>query len=462
MRPAALTIALLGAVLWAASGSGASAATEPSSSIASLLEQAEPGATVTVPAGVYHEQLVITRPVVLIGEGWPVIDGGGKGDVIRVKAPGVTIQGFEIRNSSTDVSDEPAGVRVSANNSVIRQNRISEVMYGIELQDSGGHLVQDNDIASIARFGPERRGHGVYLWHTTDNTIEGNRITTAKDGFFVGFSSRNLIEHNTVTSSRYGIHYMYAEDNEFNANLFDGNIAGGVLMYSTKINFTGNEFTGSRSPASGYALLFKDVDDVMVEGNLMHHNRLGIGMEGAPASPGKYVTLTGNLIAFNQVGIELTTTTAATFTNNSFMGNMEQVVARGGNVPEHNTWSVDGRGNYWDTYDGYDAGNDGIGDIPFKYDGSFDALVQENQALKAYAYTPARTALDLAARWFPAFRPEPRLVDEHPLMSPPVTLPSHTGAETRLVAAGVALVLLIVPLFAMRRVSSRFGRWPAC
>lgn len=462
MKRAVLTVAILGAAFLAASGSGASAASDPATSIAALIDQAPPGATITVPPGVYNEQLVITKPVVLIGDGWPVIDGGGKGDVVRVQAPGVTIQGFEIRNSNTEVSDEPAGIRVSADNSVIQHNRVHEVMYGIELENSGGHLVRDNDIASVARFGSERRGHGVYLWHTTDNKVEDNRITNAKDGFFVGFSSRNLIERNTVTDSRYGIHYMYADDNEFHANTFRDNIAGAVLMYSNKITLTGNEFAYSRSLASGYALLFKDVDDVTVKDNLMHHNRLGIGMEGAPASPQGFVTISGNLVAFNQIGIEMTTTTAATFVNNTFMGNMEQVVARGGNVPHHNTWSVDGRGNYWDTYDGYDAGNDGVGDIPFKYDGGFDALVQENQALKAYAYTPARTALDLAASWFPSFRPEPRLVDDHPLMSPSITLPAHTGTDTRAVAAAAALGLLVVPLFAMRRVSSRFGRWSAC
>lgn len=447
------------AVGWGATATGAA---DPAPSLQQLVSDALPGDTVTVPPGVYPGNLVIDKPLTLIGEGWPVVDGGGKGDVIRVTAPDVTIRGFVIQGSSEDVSDEPAGIRVSADRSVIESNRIHEVMYGIELQDSGGHIVRNNTVSSIARFAPERRGHGIYLWHTTDNLVEKNTVHGVKDGFFVGFSSRNRIDHNRVTGSRYGIHYMYADDNSFEHNTFTGNTAGGVLMYSREITFAGNEFANSRSDASGYGLLFKDVDNVLVKGNRIHHNRLGISMEGAPATPGYFVTLEDNLIGFNQVGIQLTTTTSATFTGNTFMGNLQQVVSRGGSIEHHNSWSRDGRGNYWDEYQGYDAGGDGRGDIPFQYDGGFDALVEGNDALKAYAYTPARTALDLATSWFPAFRPEVRLIDDHPLMSPTITLASGAGWTARAWAGAAGILLVLAPVLALRHAASRFGRWPTC
>ncbi len=456
-----LAAVALVAASWSA-GTSANSSTASATSITELIAQAQAGDTITVPAGIYHEHLIIDKPITLIGEGSPVIDGGGAGDVIRINAENVTIRGFVIQGSSTDVSDEPAGIRVAANNSRIEGNRIHNVLYGIELQDSGGHVVRGNSVSSIARFGPERRGHGIYLWHTSNNLVENNTIEDVKDGFFVGFSTGNKIESNRVTQSRYGIHYMYSNGNEFHNNVFRDNIAGGVLMYSSDITFTGNEFAYNKSVASGYGLLFKDVDNVMMSGNLIHHNRLGITMEGAPSSPAAFVTLKNNLIAFNQAGLELTTTTAATFTENTFTGNLEQVVSRGGSLQHHNTWSLDGRGNYWDEYQGYDANGDGIGDIAFGYDGSYDALVQENPALKAFAFTPARTALDLAGSWFPAFKPIPRLTDDHPLMSPSITLSADAGRDARLSAAIAALLLVAVPLAAMRGASMRFGRWSKC
>ena len=48
------------------------------------LAAAQPGDTIIVPAGVYPGPLTIDRPVILEGEGWPVIEGTGEGDVITV------------------------------------------------------------------------------------------------------------------------------------------------------------------------------------------------------------------------------------------------------------------------------------------------------------------------------------------------------------------------------------------
>lgn len=440
----------------------AHAAEQAPVSIADLIANAYPGDTIDVPAGTYLGQLVITKPVSLVGHGRPVIDGQGKGDVVDIRVPGVSLRGFIVQGSASAVSDEPAGIRVSADNAHLEDNELRDVLYGIVLQNSNGHTVRNNTIASMPQFGAERRGHGIYLWHTSDNLIEANAIRLAKDGLFVGFSSRNTILRNTVTESRYGIHYMYSDDNSFEKNRFYNDIAGGVLMYSSNITFSENEFSHNLSTASGYGLLFKDVDNVEVDRNLIHHNRLGITMEGAPHSPENFVTVKDNLIAYNQIGIEMATTTQVTFTGNSFLGNLEQVVPKGGDVAHQNVWSLDGRGNYWDEYTGYDASGDGIGDLPFSYDGGYDALVQQNPALKAFAYTPARTALDLAGSWFPAFKPEARLVDDHPLMSPSITLGGNVGREARIATIVAAFAMIAVPVAAMMAINRRFGRWSPC
>ncbi len=268
-------------------------------SIASLIAAASPGDTVIVPPGTYREQLVIDKQVTLIGEGRPVIDGGGTGDVVVITADGVTIRGFVIEGSGTNVSDEPTAVRLRGNNAVVEDNIIRNVLYGVTLIQSEGHTVKNNQISSIDEFSTERRGHGVYLYSTRDNRIEDNIITRTKDGIFLGFAEFNTIERNTVTDVRYGIHYMYADDNVFMDNSFTHSTAGGALMYSRRLRFERNEFGYNRSEASGYGLLFKDVDDVVMIDNLIHHNRLGITMEGAPHTPGSIVEITDNLIAWD-------------------------------------------------------------------------------------------------------------------------------------------------------------------
>lgn len=446
---------------FAALGQPATAAAQQNS-IASLIAAASPGDTVVVPPGTYHEQVVIDKTIALVGEGRPVIDGGGAGDVIKVTADGVTIRGFVIQGSGTAVSDEPTAIRLVGDNVVVEDNIIRDVLYGVTLIESEGHTVRGNHISSIDEFSSERRGHGVYLYSTRNNRIEDNIITRTKDGIFLGFAFFNTIERNKVTDVRYGIHYMYADDNVFMDNSFTHSTAGGALMYSRRLRFERNEFGYNRSEASGYGLLFKDVDDVVMIDNVIHHNRLGITMEGAPHTPGSVVEITNNLIGFNQVAIELTSTTGAVFSGNTFEGNLGQVEGRGGDIKKNNRWALDGRGNFWDDYRGYDANGDGIGDLEYRYEGAFDDLVQENEALRAYRFSPAQTALDLGAKWFPVYDPETRVVDPHPLMSPTMALAeSGDNGPVVIYVALLALVGVPVAVFATA-IRGRRGEWQPC
>jgi nitrous oxidase accessory protein len=412
-------------------------------SITAAIAAAAPGDTIHIPAGTYVERLVIDKSVILVGEGRPVIDGGGLGDVIHVVATDVTIRGFDVRNSARAVFDEPSGIRVSADRATLEDNRLTEVLYGIALENSNGHIVRANSITSMSDMAPERRGHGLYLWYTTGNQVIDNVIHHVKDGIFLGFAEHTVLEGNVVTQVRYGIHTMYAHHLVLRDNVFRDNVAGASLMYSRGLLVTGNEFSGNRSAASGYGLLFKDMDDVELVGNRIFNNRLGLTMDGAPRTPGAYVTFRGNLIAYNQVALDIFTTVDATFTENSFVGNLQQVETRGGSLLQRNAWSLDGRGNYWDDYRGFDASGDGIGDIPYRYEGIYDQLVQRNASVRAYSFTPARSALDLAARWFPVYRAEPRVVDSHPLMSPSITFADSADRGISLPSAAMNIVLVV-------------------
>jgi len=417
-------------------------AAQPGSSIAASIEAASPGDTVQIPAGTYLEQVVVDKALVLDGGGKVIIDGGAQGDVVRIIAEDVTLRGFIVRNSARTVSNEPAGIRITADRATIEGNQLEDVLYGIILDASDQHVVRNNRVSSIRELPAERRGHALYVYDSADSLLTGNVVDHAKDGVFLGFAVRTTVEHNEISHVRYGLHTMYSDDLILRANVVQDNVAGASLMYSRGVAVFDNEFTGSRSLASGYGLLFKDVDDVELVGNRIHNNRIGLIMDGAPRTPGHYVTLRGNLIAYNQVALQLFTTTGVTFVENSFVGNLQQVESRGGDLEHRNQWSLDGRGNYWDDYQGFDADGNGTGDIPYRYEGVYDDLVSHNEALRAYAHTPAQTALDLAARWFPVYRMEPSVVDPHPLVSPTIGLATGPTSGVNLPAAIASLVLI--------------------
>ncbi len=449
--PAGLgALAVASAIILAAMLRGGDAAraasTPPPDSISVRIAHARPGDTIVVPAGTYLEQVTIDKPLTLVGEGWPVIDGGELGDVVVVTSPDVTLRGFVIQGSAQGVIDEPAAIRVRADRSTIEKNRIHDCLYGIMLEDSNGHRVVGNEVASFQAFHPERRGHALYLWHTDGNLVADNTVVGSKDGVFVGFSTRNQVERNLISDARYGIHYMYADHNAFVDNVFRDSMAGAAIMFSRDVTFRGNQFLHSRSAASGYGLLFKDVDDIEMTDNVVAGNRLGITLEGAPHTPGSTVTLRHNLVGWNDVALELASTTQVTFAENTFLGNLEQVTLSGSDTLHKNVWGEGDRGNYWDDYRGYDANGDGVGDIAYSYEGTFDQLAQKSEWVRAYSFTPARTALEMAADWFPSFRPEPRVVDVHPLMRPAMSMPTDARSTSRTTTLAIAGALCLVPL----------------
>ena len=66
--------------------------------------------------------IAITRPLTMTGVNRPVIDGGGIGSVISIEGSGVTVRGFVVTNSGTQVTEEAAGIKLTGDRHVIEDN----------------------------------------------------------------------------------------------------------------------------------------------------------------------------------------------------------------------------------------------------------------------------------------------------------------------------------------------------
>lgn len=441
LRRLLLPLLLTGALLLG----GRSARAETAASLATAVAQAQPGDTIFVDGGVYRGNLVIDKPLTLLGENHPVIDGGGAGTVVKITAAGTTLQGFTIRNSGSSLDEENAGVAVEASDVVIRDNRFEDTLFGIYLRKAHGSVVRGNVVHSKALDVP-RRGDAIRVWYSRDVLIENNVVDRARD-VVLWYSERLTVRGNEVRNGRYGLHFMYCDDATIADNRLLHNSVGAFLMYSRRLYMTHNTVAYNRGP-SGYGVGLKDLDDAVVVENLFLDNRVGAYVDGSPREVDSIGRFQGNVFAYNDVGVELLPAVRHNeFAGNSFVENEEQVAIAGGGTPGENAWTVDGRGNYWSDYAGYDADEDGLGDMVYRSERLFENLMRQAPALRLFLYSPITTALDFAARAFPAVKPQPKLVDERPLTvpqvpteAPPLPQPENGGWP------GVAAVLLALAL----------------
>jgi nitrous oxidase accessory protein len=333
-------------------------------------------------------------------------------------------------------------VIVTAGSFTIERCTLEEVLFGVHLKSAPGSVVRDTVVTS-KDLPLTERGDGVHVYQSSGTVVEGNEVSSGRD-VIAFFSDDVVVRDNTVADGRYGLHLMYADRALVEGNRIWRNLTGIYVMYSQGVIVRDSVLAFSDGP-SGYGLTAKESDLADVSGNRMVSNRVGIFLDGSPFSANLTTTYSGNVVAYNQVGVLMQPAVRNNaFTGNSFIDNQEQVSTTSGGQLEGNAWSVDGRGNHWSDYAGYDGDDDGIGDTPYRADGLYDALTDDHPELAFFAYTPAAQALDAAARAFPALRPEPKAVDEAPLIDAPVMEPLRDvpGQPSRWALAVTSAVML--------------------
>ncbi|GMU54066.1 MAG: hypothetical protein AMXMBFR33_32120 [Candidatus Xenobia bacterium] len=394
---------------------------------------------IVVLPGHYLGQFVVDRTLVLEGRDMPVLDGGGKGTVLTVNAPDVTVRGFEFRGSGVEPEQDHSGVTLNAPRARVERNRFREVLFGVVVSRSDHSVVRDNDIQSKPEFELGRKGDGIRVWYSQGVVIEGNRARDCRD-LVAWYSSDITFRGNHVSNGRYGVHFMYCDRSRVEGNVLEANSVGIYTMYSRQVDLKDNRVTGCRG-ASGYALGFKDADDVEATGNVLVDSKVGLFLDSTPTLPGSFFRFTGNVLAFNDAGVALfPSVKGAKLCGNSFNENAEQVRLEGGGQQQGNSFE----GNYWSDYTGCDLDGDGRGDQPYRSQKLFESLAARDPSLRLFQGTLVQMALDSAARLFPLVAPQPKLEDPSPSLAPPVLPPPAPVRPTMLGWAWPALTLLVL------------------
>lgn len=379
-------------------------------SIQSAVASAQPGDTIEVQPGIYTGNLVLDKPVTLIGIGRPVVRGDGRGSVVTVTGGHCTIRGLVIEHGGEMLVNEDSGILLKSSYNRIEQNEVRDVLFGIYLYGSEHNQIVGNSIRGRPLPDLGERGSGIHIWNAGDNTIVNNTITDARDGMYLQNANRSTIRGNRVSNLRYGLHYMYSNDNVFEDNVFDNNVAGAAIMYSRNIQLRRNAFIHNRG-FSSFGILFQATEDCLAEDNIVADNVVGLFLETHTHS-----VFRRNLVAGNDVALEVfSSATDNTFETNNFIDNLSPLQVVGKSTATR--WSGAQSGNYWSDYDGYDLDADGIGDIPFKIQNVFEHMEGNYPRLRIYLLSPGSQALALAEKGFPVIEGS-REFDQRPLIRP--------------------------------------------
>jgi nitrous oxidase accessory protein len=378
------------------------------SPLQALVDEAAPGSTIPVASGTYDGDLVIDRSVHLVGRGRPLLRGSGTESVVRIRADGVTLEGFDIDGiGGGDLGRDTSGVHVAARNAVIRDCRVVRTLFGIYLYGADGGVVERCDIRGIPGKEPGEKGSGIHVWNTNGFRLSGNAIRDVRDGFYIQSSSHGIVVGNVARDLRYGLHYMFADDNRFEDNLFENGAAGAALMYSKRIVFRRNRFLHNRGFAS-VGLLLKACDDVTAESNLIADNARGIFLEGSSGD-----LFRRNVVAESDAAIVLyDSCSAIRFEGNSFVANLTPLDL----VGRRTDTVFDG--NYWSGNDVPDLDGDGRSDRPYRLSSAFDHFRGNLTAADLFTQGLGAAALGAAERAFPVLDPLP-VEDRSPLARAP-------------------------------------------
>ncbi|WP_088342076.1 nitrous oxide reductase family maturation protein NosD [Robiginitalea sediminis] len=380
----------------------------PVTEVGDALKQARPFDTVVVRQGVYREyDLVIDKPLVLMGDAGAVIDGERKGEILRVVSDSVSVLGLSLRNVGKSYTADYAALRVVKSKYFHLEGLLMEqLFFGIYLEKSSHGVVCDNIISGDAEE-EFNSGNGIQLWYCRDIQVSGNRVSRVRDGIYLEFSDRIRIANNISSDNvRYGLHFMFSNNDSYTDNIFEANGAGVAVMFSKEIEMKRNTFRRNWGTAS-FGLLLKEINDAVISQNRFEANTVGISIEGSNRIAYLGNTFQGNGWALKVRGACYTNT----FSNNNFLHNSFDI--------SYNSKVNDNlfEKNYWSTYSGYDLDRDGFGDVPHRPVKLFSYIVNRTPETIVLLRSLFMDLIDYSERVSPVFTPD-NLMDPSPLMHP--------------------------------------------
>ena len=378
------------------------------STISEAIEKASPHDTIYIESGVYKESdLLVEKPLTLIGIDKPVIDGEKKGEILTINADSVTLDGLRIKSVGISYTEDFAAVRVrKSKHFVLRNLELEDLFFGIYIEKSSHGIIDNNRVYGNAKD-EHNSGNGLHLWYSHHLDVRNNHVVGLRDGIYLEFADDCIIENNRSENNlRYGLHFMFSNRDSYSNNHFENNGSGVAVMFSKHITMTQNTFKKNWGSAS-YGLLLKEINDAKITKNEFIENTIAINVEGS-----NRIDYNRNSFKNNGWAVKVRGACYSNmFTENNFLYNSFDV--------SYNSKMNDNKfdRNYWTNYSGYDLDRNGIGDVPFRPVKLFSYVVNRTPETIVLMRSLFVDIIDFSEKVSPVFTPD-NLMDENPLIKP--------------------------------------------
>jgi len=384
-------------------------------SILRAIAEAQPGDTLIVSGpGVFHEKVLLDKPLRLLGTNSPVIDAGGSGTPLTIQAANCEVRGLTVRNGGSDLGNFDSGIMIVAPRATVADCRVEGGGFGIYIRGVDECRICGNTVLGNTNVVASKRGNGIHLWKTKGNLIADNLISGTRDGAYFSYADKNEIAGNRIERTRFGIHYMYSHENELLNNRFSFNAVGAALMFARNCRVEGNLAFANRR----HGILLKQVEHSLFRRNAVCGQNRGFFIQQAAQN-----RFEENAIATNDIGLYLSNGSENNvFVGNAFIRNTDQIwqpqdEAELGRLAS-NHFSEKGRGNFWSDYTGADADGNGIGDTPYHETDLYGYLVDHHPEARVFALGPAAGLLRKGEELLPLLNTE-GVTDLFPLQRAP-------------------------------------------
>lgn len=225
--------------------------------IQDAITNASPGDTIRIDPGTYHEQIVIHKPLTLIGReggsGRPAISADQNGTAVLISADKVFLKDLLITGARKEGEESVSAIFGTGISGIsLDQCSITDSENGVSLNTSANISISSSSIRDISRY-------GLVLSSLDDIRIERTSITQCRT---------DILGENLT--------HLLMRDNLISAGQQDGAVLSRGITDSELFRnfFTGNSFAGNESTINqGRGLLLEHASNVTIRENQFLRNQ---------------------------------------------------------------------------------------------------------------------------------------------------------------------------------------------